>query len=750
MLTTPLALTSAAFVPNRSAKRVSSRQMSTSRPIAAAARRASALVRGVFAGETRCGVHIGATRASALACTAFAAPSSGARFSPRARTASVSFARRGLAAVALPSQRRDGDGANKTVFAAVGNGATDVSFADLDLCPDLLRALTEVKGFERSTAVQGQTLPFILGGADVLARAKTGSGKTIAFLLPALEKLNAGQIDQRGDKISVLILSPTRELATQILDETNVLLTFMKNVGAQVVYGGTNVKADARNLRDKRCDVLVATPGRLIDHLENGDMARRLEGCHTLVLDEADRLLDMGFKPSVEKILKYVPTKGRQTLLFSATVSKDIQDVARASLRPGHQFVDCVGEEASGTTNTQVTQAMIIAPLEDHFAQLKRVIDAHVLENNGKHKIMVFWTTARGTALAAELFGNMRNDVIEIHSKLSQSRRTKATDQFRTVKSGIMMTSDVTARGVDFDDVTLVVQMGVPSNREQYIHRLGRTGRAGKTGQGLLVLTPQESFFAQKDINDLPVKLLKDGIDDQLVTDVNTAMSLVKEKTKAQTYSAWLGFYKPFARKMNLTPAELVRMANFLAVDVLGCPEVPGLLRKTVGMMGLKDVPGLNIVNVLPEYGNSSGSSSGQGRPVSRPKDRDPRSAGAPGGRGGRRGAGGGRGDARGDYGGGRGARVGRGEPRGEYGSYGGMGEGRAGRGGGRGERARGYASESSGESRGEYRPAGRGGGRGAGRGEGGRGRGTGRGAGQGREQRDRDFQGSEAGYGRY
>ena len=146
-------------------------------------------------------------------------------------------------------------------------------------------------------------------------------------------------------------------------------------------------------------------------------------------------------------------------------------------------------------------------------------------------------------------------------------------------------------------------------------------------------MTPQESFFAQKDINDLPVKLLKDGIDDQLVTDVNTAMSLVKEKTKAQTYSAWLGFYKPFARKMNLTPAELVRMANFLAVDVLGCPEVPGLLRKTVGMMGLKDVPGLNIVNVLPEYGNSSGSYSGQGRPVSRPTDRDPRSAAAAGGR---------------------------------------------------------------------------------------------------------------------
>ena len=151
--------------------------------------------------------------------------------------------------------------------AAGGNGATDVAFADLDLCAETLRALHEVKGFERATAVQGETLPHILGGADVLARAKTGSGKTIAFLLPALEKLAAGKIDKKGDRISVLILSPTRELATQILDETNALLRFHPGMGAQVVYGGTNVKQDARNLRDKRCDVLVATPGLSLIHI---------------------------------------------------------------------------------------------------------------------------------------------------------------------------------------------------------------------------------------------------------------------------------------------------------------------------------------------------------------------------------------------------------------------------------------------------------------------------------------------------
>ena len=387
--------------------------------------------------------------------------------------------------------------------------------------------------------------------------------------------------------------------------------------------------------------MLVATPGRLIDHLENGDVGRRLEGCHTLVLDEADRLLDMGFKPSVEKILKHVPTKHRQTLLFSATVSAEIKHIARASLRDGHAFVDCVGEEASGTTNAQVSQALLIAPLEEQFAQLKRLVDEHCAAHPGRHKIMVFFTTARGTALAASLFGEMRDDVIEIHSKLSQSRRSKATDLFRKARSAVMMTSDVTARGVDFDDVTLVVQMGVPSNPRAVHPRLGRTGRAGKSGEGVLVLSREESFFAEKDIADLPLSAIKDRASPEDARAVAAAMARVSDKTKAQTYSAWLGFYKPFCRKMGLSPAELVRMANFLATDVLGCDEVPGLMKKTVGMMGLKGVPGLNIVAALPDYdGKARG---GGARPASRPKDRDPRSAEPRAGRGAGRG---GRGEA--------------------------------------------------------------------------------------------------------
>ena len=225
----------------------------------------------------------------------------------------------------------------------------------------------------------------------------------------------------------------------------------------------------------------MATPGRLLDHLENENLARRLAGCHTLVLDEADRLLDMGFQASIEKILKYIPRE-RQTLLFSATVSEGIKTVALASLHPQHVYVDCVGEEDSSATNLQVRQSAATVPLEDQFSELKRVIDEHAATTSN-HKIMCFFTTARATALAAELFGHIRDDVVEIHSKLSQSRRTKATERFRQSPAAVMMTSDVTARGIDFPDVTLVIQVGVPANRETYIHRLGRTGRAGKSGE---------------------------------------------------------------------------------------------------------------------------------------------------------------------------------------------------------------------------------------------------------------------------
>ena len=463
---------------------------------------------------------------------------------------------------------------------------------------------------DSATVVQDQTLPPILQGLDVLARAKTGSGKTVAFLLPSIEAMLKGPPPQRGD-VSCLILSPTRELASQIHEEAKSLLTF-HNFNAQVVFGGTNINSERNRMNNNACDFLVATPGRLIDHFQTSNLAPRVARLKVLVLDEADQLLEMGFKPSIDKILSFIPRE-RQTLLFSATVPKQVQNIAANALRPGYAYVDCVGEEDSAT-NLQVTQWLTVAPLDDHLHLLVQLITGHQ-QQVPDHKVICFFPTARATQLAAELFVALGKPVTEIHSRKSQGHRTKAADKFRDAKSGVMMSSDVSARGLDYPDVTLVIQVGLPSSREQYIHRLGRTARAGKTGEGLLLLAPHEAFFARQ-LKDLPISDAPAQVDPNTAHVVSQALARVDVRTKEQAYVAWLGFYNGSCGKMGWSKEVLVQNANRYALEVLGCPGLPGIMKKTVGMMGLKGVPGLNLVSELPGGGgggNRGGGGGGRG-----------------------------------------------------------------------------------------------------------------------------------------
>ena len=279
--------------------------------------------------------------------------------------------------------------------------------------------------------------------------------------------------------------------------------------------------------------------------------------------------------------------------------------------------MDCVGEEESAT-NLQVRQSLVVAAQVDQFAVLKSILDEHCAKTPN-HKVMCFFTTARATQLAAELFQRiLPTDVIEIHSKLSQSRRTKATDAFRDASRAVMMTSDVTARGIDFPDVSLVVQIGAPSDRAQYIHRLGRTARAGKSGEGVLVLAPEEEYFALDDVRDLPLAKVTPNHGEDDAAAVAAAMQRVDDRTKAQHYAAELGYRKGLLRKMGWNAERLVREANAYAVDFMGCREPPPMLKSTVGKMGLKGVPGLNVVSQLP--GSDAGA-----------KDKGPESRAVPG-----------------------------------------------------------------------------------------------------------------------
>ncbi|EFN51650.1 hypothetical protein CHLNCDRAFT_59143 [Chlorella variabilis] len=485
--------------------------------------------------------------------------------------------------------------ARPAVAAAPATGPTShlttTSFASLPLAAASQRSLTEVLRFEFLTSVQEATLPAVLNGGDVMARAKTGTGKTMAFLIPAVEALCRAP-PRSGSGISVLVLSPTRELASQIAKEAEALLRFHP-YKAQVVYGGTNINSE-RNRLAGRCDVLVATPGRLIDHLENSGLAATLQGIRTLVLDEADQLLEMGFRPAIEKILSFLP-KSRQTLLFSATMPQAVQQVAGLALKKQHAFIDTIGEEDSAT-NTQarlpaapreaprplhsprVEQSYALVPMEDQFTAIFSVLRRHA-QTTPDHKII--------------------------------SARDKASKEFRTATSAILFSSDVSARGVDYPDVTMVLQVGIPSSREQYIHRLGRTARAGRAGVGLLILMPEEQHFMRQ-LRDLPLTA-EPGVPTtpQDVAAVKAGLARVGDRLPDMAYAAWLGFYNS-AKGMGWSKPELVQQANRFSA-VMGLSQPPPLQKKTIGMMGLKGVPGLRIDDSGGGGGGRSGGWGGAG-----------------------------------------------------------------------------------------------------------------------------------------
>jgi ATP-dependent RNA helicase MSS116 len=299
--------------------------------------------------------------------------------------------------------------------------------------------------YELMTMVQEASLPACLTGRDVLARAKTGTGKTLAFLIPSIERLARAPGGVAAGGVHVMVLSPTRELAVQISREADALLTHHA-LASQCVYGGTNMRSEVTRMASRRCDVLVATPGRLVDHIQNTPgFAARLRHVCVAVLDEADQLLDMGFRDSLDKILAALPP-ARQTLLFSATLPAGVRAVAKAALRHDHVFVDTVGDDAQ-QTNTQVAQCVMIAPFEAQIPALVQLVRTAASVPN--HKVLAFFPTARATQFHAELMNVMGIPTLEIHSRKSQSQRERASAAFRAASSAILFSSDVSARGVD-------------------------------------------------------------------------------------------------------------------------------------------------------------------------------------------------------------------------------------------------------------------------------------------------------------
>jgi len=461
------------------------------------------------------------------------------------------------------------------------------------------------------------------------------------------------------------------------------------------------MSSEKSRLKNERCDVLVATPGRLLDHLENSNLAYALKGVRTVILDEADHLLDMGFRQNIEKILTFLP-KERQTLLFSATLPVGVKQVAGLALKPNHAFINTVSEE-DAATNVQVEQYATIAPLEDQFGILLDLLKQHIAEaEDGNFKIIVFFTTARFTQYMAELVNAAGVDVLEIHSRKSQAFRDKASAKFRAASSAILFSSDVSARGVDYPDVSLVLQVGLPASKEQYIHRLGRTARAGKAGKGVILLSPFEEPFVKGQLKDLPVKVVPPAIPSpETMQAITRAIPKVDRQSIEKAYCAWLGYYNgsrlpAFQRKEALVQAANT-LARCMAPNVEDPPEVT---KRACSMMGLNGVPGIRVESGGGKRGGGGGGGGGK------------RGGGGPGGGG--RGPGFSPKRGRTDNGAGYGsAGGGNGAPH-EYSSGGGY--GRGGGGGGRNSSSRGGGGGGGGGGgRGGYGNRGRGRGGGGG-----------------------------------
>jgi ATP-dependent RNA helicase MSS116 len=485
------------------------------------------------------------------------------------------------------------------------------------LHPSLIKAL-DAMSYKTMTPVQQKVLMSLPSfTADCLVQAKTGTGKTTAFLLPILSSLISSRLLPRG-QVSALILSPTRELALQIAAECTHLTQFMTpKPEVHTAFGGT---ARAKNLKaflGGNPTILVATPGRLKDYLSEDETRRRFGHVRTVVLDEADTMLEQGFIRDVKAILallppKVSPTNGTlnwQGMCFSATIPQNIMPVINTVLRKGYTHLTTIAA-SENLTHDRVPQFHVLIPsvVQTIPALLSLLTHELSMDANSaaaaspEHKIIVFGTTANLVALYTAVYRQSplatKYPAFELHSRMSQPARTKTTDAFKTAGVGVLFATDVIGRGMDFPYVTAVLQVGLPMNGEQYVHRVGRTARAERDGRAVLLLTDMEAFFLKTNPQ---LTIERYSTTDAINADqwaqrlAEQCLQDMDNVTKAKAYSAYLGFMKGFMNKLRLSPAALVQTANDFVLDGMGCAEIPALEKSTVSKMGLKGVPGLRF-----------------------------------------------------------------------------------------------------------------------------------------------------------
>lgn len=399
-----------------------------------------------------------------------------------------------------------------------------MKFSNFALNDQLLASVKEM-GYKNATEIQQQVIPLILASHDVMARAQTGTGKTAAFALPILHNIMSNCYEK--GRISILVLVPTRELAQQV---TNSFVNYGKNtpIKSAMIYGGVSVKGQLKQLKNG-VEILVATPGRLIDLIVNHDLS--LQGIQSLVLDEADRLLDLGFKEDIQKILTYLPIQ-HQTLLFSATFDDAIFKFSKSLLQdPKIVSVD--------NTNTVAKDVEQIVYTVD--SDRKRELTSYLIGSNNWQQVLIFTRTKKS---ADELAKEMCKDGIKtlsLHGDKSQGAREKSLSEFKAGKCRALVATDVAARGLDIVDLAYVINFELPYVAEDYVHRVGRTARAGKSGKAVSLLSPDEEWLLQAIEKIIDYRLLQQwypGYEPDLDKTVKPRKSGDKQRARKRSLSS--------------------------------------------------------------------------------------------------------------------------------------------------------------------------------------------------------------------
>jgi ATP-dependent RNA helicase RhlE len=417
-----------------------------------------------------------------------------------------------------------------------------MNFEELNLAPAILKAVRE-EGYETPTAIQAQAIPVVLAGHDLLGGAQTGTGKTAAFTLPMLHRLSMSRSAQNkfgGTGIRALVLTPTRELAAQVEESVRTYGKYLQ-LSSTVIFGGVGMNPQISKLK-KGVDILVATPGRLLDLQQQGMLD--LGQVQMLVLDEADRMLDMGFIHDVKKVLALVP-KDKQSLLFSATFSDEIRELANNLLKNPQS----VQVTPRNTTVQRITQ--VIHPVG---RGKKKALLAHIINEHNWSQVLVFTRTKFGANNVAEFLEKNGISAMALHGNKSQAARTQALAGFKSGDVRALVATDIAARGIDIDDLPHVVNYEIPNVSEDYVHRIGRTGRAGADGAAINLVCMDEEGFMQ-DIE----RFTKQNIEVKVVEGFGPEPGEKGEPIAMGRQTIWGGAGKPPSRDVMQAAAKAAR-----------------------------------------------------------------------------------------------------------------------------------------------------------------------------------------------